>query len=58
MYADQANLLDLAIAKANEWRAAAATVNVELNQLNFKFPNNQPVVFVWDTEIGQFKIDT
>jgi hypothetical protein len=58
MYADQKALLDQAITAVNNWRTAAAALNVELNQVNFKFPNNQSIVFVWDAEVGQFKIDT
>lgn len=34
--------------KATQWRTAAATVGIALNQINTIFPDGRPLVLSWD----------
>ena len=59
MYSDQEPLLEAAINATNAWRVQAQNVPggpVELNQVNFTFPEGQEMVFEWDNEAAKFKI--
>ena len=65
----QQSLLAQAITAVNNWRTAAQGVTggpVDLLQVNFRFPppagdpsaNKTSVVFVWDEEAEEFRVDT
>jgi hypothetical protein len=66
----QQALLSQAITAINTWRATALGVTggpVELTQVNMLFPPpagappetaKTPIVFSWDVEAGQFRVDT
>ncbi len=51
-------LLTTARNAANDWRAAATSVGVQLNQLNFVFPDGKAVVLSWDADANDWQVDT
>jgi hypothetical protein len=52
------NTLDKIIGAANSWRQAATAAGVSITQINFVLPGGAPVVFAWDSEAGDWRIDT
>jgi hypothetical protein len=58
MQGQYAQLLKDVLAELVNWRATADSVNIDLRQLNMKFPDNSLVLFVWDDETQQWLVDT
>ena len=67
MLSSQVDLLQTFVDKANEWRALGAQANVDLFQLNARFPGGSPVVLKWNPEAidngdgtftGDWEVDT
>ena len=62
----QKALLDGAITRVDQWRAAAVAFGIELTQVKMSFPpptgdpdaSRTAVVFSWDVEAAEFRVDT
>lgn len=58
MYAADQGKLAQAITAINQWKATASSAGIKLSQVNLVFPDGSPVVFAWDEEKQDWKIDT
>lgn len=58
MRASDQDKLEAGIGAVNQWSGVAASAGVVLTQVNFRFPDGSPVVFIRDEEAGDWLIDT
>jgi hypothetical protein len=58
VYARDKSKLDLAINAVGSWATAAQSAGVKLMQVNFQFPDAQPVSLVWDEEQQDWLVDS